>query len=234
MSNHAVFSYAHPDDETFLSACLIRRFADSGNPPALLLATSGDAGNKNGAYAHLPRMELGKLREREMKLAAEILKLDTVEFLRFPDGKLKEADEHSFLQGVIEFINKRQPAAVFTFPPDGGNFHPDHMAISRITTMAVVGGHCPSVRQLYYLMSDTLRTEGRKPTFSVDTKPLWNVKAEAIRAHDSQILAAERYFGKLNDPLDARRYESFVLAWERGVLWPDKRAEDALKELKLQ
>ena len=61
MCAHAAFCYAHPDDETFLSGCLIRMLADCSHPPALLLATRGDAGNKNGAYSQLSREELGKL-----------------------------------------------------------------------------------------------------------------------------------------------------------------------------
>ncbi|MDQ1914639.1 PIG-L family deacetylase [Paenibacillus sp. GD4] len=234
MNAHVVFCYAHPDDETFLSGCLIRMLADRGHPPALLLATRGDAGNKNGAYTHLSRAELGELREKEMELAARVLHLGKVEYLGLPDGKLSEADETLFLNHVVNFINRLQPAAVFTFPPNGGNFHPDHMAISRVTTKAVVGGSCPSVAQLYYMSSDTLAKEGHRPTFTIDTKPLWNVKADALRAHDSQILAIERYFGKLHEFPEERRYEAFVLAWERGRHWPVISEEKALKDLKLK
>lgn len=234
MSNRIVFSYAHPDDESFLSACLIRQLAESGDPPALLLATRGDAGGKNGNYAHLSKMDLGHLREKEMGRAADVLKLDAVEFLGFPDGKLAESDEQAFLQRVVTFLNRRRPSVVFTFPPDGGNFHPDHMAISRITTKAVVGGQCPSVKQLYYTMSEPVKNAGHKITFSVDTKPMWDVKAEALRAHDSQILGIERYFGKLHDFPETRRYESFVIAWEQGVFWPEKSEESAREELGLR
>ncbi|RCW47806.1 PIG-L deacetylase family protein [Paenibacillus prosopidis] len=234
MSNRIVFSYAHPDDESFLSACLIRQLAESGDQPALLLATRGDAGGKNGAYAHLSKMDLGHLREKEMGRAAGVLKLDAVEFLGFPDGKLAECDEQAFLQGVVAFLNRRRPSGVFTFPPDGGNFHPDHMAISRITTKAVVGGQCPSVKQLYYTMSEPVMNAGHKPTFSVDTKPMWDVKAEALRAHDSQIIGIERYFGKLHDFPETKRYESFVIAWEQGVFWPEKSEDCAREELGLR
>lgn len=107
------------------------------------------------------------------------------------------------------------------------------MAISRMTARAVTSGACPTVERLYYVMSDTLAQEGRRPTLTIDTRPLWPVKADALRAHASQRLAIERYFGKLDDVPESRRYESFVLAWERGASWPDKPEEAALRELKL-
>lgn len=227
------FIYAHPDDETFLSACLIRQLADSGHPPALLLATRGDAGKKNGAYGHLTNEQLGELREREMSHAAAVIGLSEVVHLGYPDGKLAEVEERAAVERVADFINKRQSKALVTFPEDGGNRHPDHMAISRITTKAVLSGKCPSVKQLYYVMSNALQEEGRKPTFSIDTERQWKMKAEALRSHDSQILAIERYFGKLDVFPENRRYESFILAWEQGVFWPEKTEAEARKELQL-
>ncbi|TVY07734.1 PIG-L deacetylase family protein [Paenibacillus cremeus] len=227
------FIYAHPDDETFLSAGFIRQLADAGHPPSMLLSTRGDAGNKNGDYIHWSREQLGELREREMSRAAEILGLAEVEYLGLPDGKTAEADESTFLEGVIRFINHHRPRTLVTFPLDGGNRHPDHMAISRMTTKAVLSGRCPSVEQLYYIMSAALAEEGRKPTFQLDVERQWSMKADALRAHDSQKLAIGRYFGPLDTFPENRRYESFILAWELGEIWPEKDAEQALRELDL-
>ncbi|MFC4101280.1 PIG-L deacetylase family protein [Paenibacillus xanthanilyticus] len=221
MTTSVMFCYAHPDDETFLSAGLIRTLSDEGFPPALLLATSGDAGQKNGAYRDWTREKLGTLREQEMAAAAKILGIADSRFLRLPDGRLQETDEAWFVQQVAEAINQVQPSAVFTFPPDGGNGHQDHRAISRIVTKAVVEGHCSSVRQLYYVFSDSLAQEGRTPAVTIDTLPLWPIKADALRAHDSQIEAIKRYFGDLSDCLPERRYEAFALAWESGAWWPE-------------
>ena len=51
MSQTAAFIYAHPDDETFLSGCLIRQLADQGDNPILLLATRGEAGRQEWSCA---------------------------------------------------------------------------------------------------------------------------------------------------------------------------------------
>ncbi|NOU94248.1 PIG-L family deacetylase [Paenibacillus sp. LMG 31456] len=231
MTHTIGFIYAHPDDETFLSACLIRQLVDKGERPVLLLATKGDAGKKNGHVAHLSNEELASLRVHEMQQAAEILGLTDIEHLGHPDGKLNQVDEILFIEQVAEFINKHQLQIVFSFPEDGGNFHPDHMSISKVTTAAVLSGKCPSVQKLYYCMSNTLLQQGHEPSIIIDTKPQWEMKANALRAHASQLLAIERYFGDLSSFPENRRYESFVLCWERGVLWPQKQELSVLDDL---
>ncbi len=74
MKHRYGFIYAHPDDETFLSACIIRKLADQGENPVLLLATRGEAG-RQGLERATDRSELAKLREKEMDEAAKVLGL---------------------------------------------------------------------------------------------------------------------------------------------------------------
>jgi LmbE family N-acetylglucosaminyl deacetylase len=217
------FIYAHPDDETFLSGCLVRQLADEGARPVLLLATKGDAGWKNGPVAHLSREQLAELRVQEMEQAAEILGVSLTEHLGHPDGRLNTVDEDTAVNEIAEFINRHRLQVVFTFPPDGGNSHPDHIAISQLTTAAVLSGKCPTVQKLYYALSNTLLQQGHPVSIQIDTKPGWAVKAEALRKHASQILAIERYFGDLSECPENRRFEAFVLGWERGSLWPGRQ-----------
>ncbi|WP_028548592.1 PIG-L deacetylase family protein [Paenibacillus sp. UNC451MF] len=222
MSRTTAFIFAHPDDESFLCACLIKQLAEQGEKPVLLLATRGDAGKKNGDVGHLTNEELGAQREQEMMKAASILGLSQVEHLGYPDGKLKEIEEGEFIERVIHFILEHKPEVVVTFPEDGGNFHPDHMTISKIATSAVLSGRCPSVQKLYYISSNTLKENGHHPSIALDTEPYWSMKAEALHAHESQIYAIRRYFGDLESFPENRRYESFVLAWERGAWYPPR------------
>jgi LmbE family N-acetylglucosaminyl deacetylase len=231
MSQTIAFIYAHPDDETFLSACLIRQLADEGNKAVLLLATKGDAGKKNGSFSHLSNEELGAVREDEMQKAADIMGVAKLEHLSYPDGKLHTIDPTAFLEKVIRFINKHLPKVIVTFPEDGGNHHLDHMAISDVTTKAVLSGRCPSVQKLYYIASNTLLDNGHLPAFFIDTEYQWEMKAQALKAHESQILAIERYFGKLVHFPENRRYESFILGWERGEFWPVKQERSILDDL---
>jgi LmbE family N-acetylglucosaminyl deacetylase len=231
LSHTIGFIYAHPDDETFLSACLIRQLADQGDNPVLLLATKGDAGKKNGVFGHLSNAELAAVRELEMKQAADIMGISITEFLDYPDGKLNTVNSAEFVDKVVLFINKHQPSVIFTFPEDGGNGHLDHMAISDITSKAVWSGRCPSVQKLYYVATTPLMEKGHLPAYSIDTESQWEMKAQALKAHDSQILAINRYFGDLSELPESRRYESFVLGWERGVFWPRKQEQSIMDGL---
>ncbi|WP_248926254.1 PIG-L deacetylase family protein [Paenibacillus hamazuiensis] len=235
MTAKVAFLFAHPDDETFLCSCLIRKLADAQVPVSLLLATKGDAGYKNGYVKdlNLTREQLGAIRVREMEEAARILGIpqEAVQFLDFPDGQLQEADPDEFLRQVTAFLQRHEPQVVVTFPPDGGNGHRDHIAISQVTTKAVLGGGGPSVQKLYYCSSPALELSGHLPSVRLDTADMWAMKAEALKAHRSQLLAIERAFGTLDKVPEARRYEEFVLAWERGIRWPKKTEKSVLDGL---
>lgn len=214
------FIYAHPDDETFLSGCLIRQFADEGNSPVLLLATRGEAG-RQGLVRATNKSELARLREEEMKAAAEVLGISHVEHLGYPDGQLAVIDFDSLVAGVVSFIQRYELENVFSFAEDGGNGHPDHITISKATTAAVLSGKCPSVRRLYYAASGSLRDQGHQPSIVVDTEPGWSIKAAALQAHATQHVTIAKNFGDLTVFPEARRWEAFVLGWEDGVMWPE-------------
>ncbi|NQX64573.1 PIG-L family deacetylase [Paenibacillus alba] len=229
MATRYGFIYAHPDDETFLSACLIRELADQGEAPVLLLATRGDAG-RQGLERAANREELAQLREEEMKAAAEVLGLADVEHLGWPDGQLAMIDFEDLVAGVIAFIQKHELEILFSFAEDGGNGHPDHVTISKATTAAVLSGQCPSVRKLYYASSSTLRANGHKSSIVVDTEANWKMKAAALQAHATQHVAIAKYFGDLAAFPEERRFEAFVLGWQDGVMWPKPEIAAQLEE----
>ncbi|MEW9698749.1 PIG-L deacetylase family protein [Paenibacillus sp. SI8] len=223
------FIYAHPDDETFLSACVIRGLADLGESPVLLLATRGEAG-RNRTERATNKEELAALREQEMAAVSGILGISQVDYLGWPDGQLGAIDFHKLVDGVILFIQRNELRVIFTFPEDGGNGHPDHVAISKATTAAVLSGKCPTVRKLYYAASGSLRSAGYSPSIAVDTEAGWSVKAAALRAHASQHVAIANYFGDLDVFPVERRFEAFVLGWRDGTMWPQE-AQTTLLEL---
>ncbi|MFD0697038.1 PIG-L deacetylase family protein [Paenibacillus sp. GCM10027628] len=228
MATRFGFIYAHPDDETFLSACLIRQLADQGQSPSLLIATRGEAG-RLGTERAANKEELAALREQEMTEAASILGISVVEFLGWPDGQLGHISFDELVDGVISFIQRHELNVIFSFAEDGGNGHPDHVAISKATTAAVLSGKCPTVKKLYYAASATLRSAGHVPSIRIDTESGWDVKAAALRAHASQHVAIAKYFGDLHTFPEERRYEAFVLGWRDGILWPSEN-QASIKE----
>jgi len=234
MGDTVAFVYAHPDDEAFLSAALIRRLADEGHRPVLLLATKGDAGGRNGYAAHLGREELGELRVEEMTRAGELMGIAHIEHLGYPDGLLDTADETEAVSRTVRFLREQRASVVVTFPENGGNGHRDHIAISRIATAAVLSGECASVRKLYFAAAPSGDPEAEGvPSAAVrlDTEPYWPVKAAALAAHRSQRLAVERVFGKLDKFPEDRRYELFVLRRAAGQDWPEREERSVLDGL---
>jgi LmbE family N-acetylglucosaminyl deacetylase len=216
------FMYAHPDDESFLSACLIRQIVDRGGKAVLLSATPGDAG-QTGLLGNLSREELAAQRVKELANAGEILGLSDIHHLGLPDGKLAEHVETELVEHVIAYINEQRADIIVTFPADGGNRHPDHIAIHQATLAALESGRCPSIQKLYVQSSPITEEQGHQPSYQIDTACLWDVKADALKAHVSQRLVIEKYFGNFQTFPEIRRYETFVLLWERGTLWPSKQ-----------
>lgn len=208
------FILAHPDDETFMAGALIRRLADSDGRPVLLVATRGEAGFRNGDYADVGPQRLAAIRDAEMAEAGRVLGLTEIEQLGYPDGKLNEADAGRLAGQIAAFADRHGVTTLVTFPPDGGNGHPDHIAISMATTMAFNSGKIAGAKLLLYAMSDAMAA-GRRPDLRQETTSRWPVKAAALRAHDSQKYAIGRYFGSLDTVRPERMYENFVVGGER-------------------
>jgi N-acetylglucosamine malate deacetylase 2 len=215
MSSTIGFIYAHPDDETFGSACYIRELSNQGHRPVLLLATKGDAG-KTGYLGPMSKERLADTRVREMEKAAAIIGMNVVEHLGHPDGKLAEVDESQLAGEVIEFINRHHCETIVSFPADGINGHPDHVAIHRAADRAVRSGACPSVQRMYCLGPLDQEEALKKADLRIDTVPMWEMKAAALLAHESQRFAVNRVFGSLEKAPQHVRYETFILTWERN------------------
>ena len=156
---------AHPDDETLGFGGVLARSAAEGIETFLVTATRGEGGRhcgvRPGEDRHPGSDVLGELRESELRAAAAALGLHGVSQLGYPDGRLDGADPSDVLARLVAEIRRCRPHVVTTFAPDGAYGHPDHVAISQLTTAAcMAAGHAdgPSgtgsphaVSKLYYL-----------------------------------------------------------------------------------
>lgn len=213
---------AHPDDESFSSACTIYEAAVRGHQVSCLLATWGDAG-KTGYLGPMTKQELALQRRKEMQQAAGILKIRIIEGLGYPDGQVNALDRSVLVNDIVEFIQRHQIEIVVTFPSDGVSGHLDHIAVHHATNQAILSGRCPSVRKLYYFASTIMLEAGHKPSVHIDSTTHWDKKKAALLAHESQRLSVERVFGNLEAPPEFFRMESFILAWEEGSIFPVKQ-----------
>jgi LmbE family N-acetylglucosaminyl deacetylase len=127
--------YAHPDDESFGSGGTIALAARRGFQIELICATSGEKGTASGEGESITQGELGKIRERELRNAAQILGIERVFFLRYRDGSLATMSHTKGIAAVRRIMGAFRPNIVITFSPrDGITGHRDHRTIGAWAT----------------------------------------------------------------------------------------------------
>ncbi|WP_243091353.1 PIG-L deacetylase family protein [Thermus neutrinimicus] len=197
----------HPDDESFGAGGVLLLAKKAGLRTGILTLTRGEAGRTLGLC---PPEELPRVRTQELERAAGILEVDFLEVLSFPNA-LPQAvsSEHRAAEdprglasgkglldhpeaeaAIRERLLAQRPRYVLTFPPDGINGHPDHVAASRYATRAAEG-----LAQVVYFV----RPEGSWPVTHRLHLPEWALarKLKALAQHRTQALSLldfmERY-----------------------------------------
>ena len=129
---------AHPDDESLGTGGVLAKSAAEGVATYLVTATRGERG-RFGDCATSPGPEIvGRTREAELRAAAKELGLRDVEFLGYPDGGLDGVDAAEAIEKIVGHLRRIRPHVVVTFGPEGAYGHTDHIAISQLTTAALV------------------------------------------------------------------------------------------------
>lgn len=209
---------AHPDDESLGLGGVLARYNHEGIKTTLVTATRGE----RGRYGDLPERpsleEVGRMREKELRSASLKLGIREVEFLDYKDGDLDRADPHEAISKITHCIRRHRPQVVLTFGPEGAYGHPDHIAISQLTTAAITASadsdFCGNnkievepathrVSKLYYMVLTDTKWEAFTSAFrdirlEVDgvkrralTVPEWFVTTEIdTRDHWEQVWAA--------------------------------------------
>jgi LmbE family N-acetylglucosaminyl deacetylase len=144
----------------------------------LVCATRGERGWGGPPEANPGLAAFGRQREGELASAAEALGLRSVTYLDYIDGDLAAAPYAEAVGRLVKAIRRRRPHVVITFPPDGNYGHPDHIAISQLTSAALVcaadaayvdpAGQPPHrVMKFYYLVDTQSVVDGWHALFGV-------------------------------------------------------------------
>jgi LmbE family N-acetylglucosaminyl deacetylase len=211
-----LFSFAHPDDESFAAAGTAMRYGAAGARTVLVTATRGERG-KAGDPPVCAVEDLPAWRERELRDAARIIGFDALHILDYRDRELADAKPDEIRQALVELIRRERPTIVGTFDPNGFNLHPDHIAISRFTADAIAAAADPR----WYPSSGAPHTVARvvwtppiaawevgtidglaaRPgaDFVIDVSRWRDRKEAALRAHRSQHLSIDRLFFSQTD-----------------------------------
>ncbi len=122
---------AHPDDESFIAAALLKTNADSGGSNMLVCATRGGRG-----MSHLPRpmsvRRLKAVRTRELRNACKLLSVTAPVIMDIPDG---DVEHHvlTFRRRSHTVARAFRPDFIMSFGPDGFSGHHDHIASHRVS-----------------------------------------------------------------------------------------------------
>jgi LmbE family N-acetylglucosaminyl deacetylase len=204
---------AHPDDESLGTGGTLARYAAEGVETYLVTATRGERGRFGDSGEHPGPDVVGAAREAELRAAAEVLGIREVTQLGFPDGGLDAVDPIHAQNVIAAHLRRIKPHVVVTFGPEGAYGHPDHIAISQLTTAAVVraAGSDGAVSKLYYIawgastwaayqkalkrlvttVDGTEREVVPVPdweiTTRIDTSAVWETVLSAVRCHRTQM-----------------------------------------------
>jgi LmbE family N-acetylglucosaminyl deacetylase len=130
--------FPHPDDETMGLGSTLARYSSEGVETYLLCATHGERGWYDSEGPNPGFENVARIREAELRCAAENLGLHEVSFLDYIDGDVDQAKPEEIIGKIVTDIRRIKPHVVVTFGPDGNYGHPDHIALSQFTSGALV------------------------------------------------------------------------------------------------
>jgi LmbE family N-acetylglucosaminyl deacetylase len=227
MKKRILFSFAHPDDESFTVGGLLASLASREDIETIVYTTTlGDAG-KCGNPPICEQEALPDIRKKELKLAAEILGINYLVYDTFPDGKLNTLAPAVLANRVEEVIREYQPQIVITFPPHGISGHPDHIEIQKATMQAIKQNEHLSVEALYYVTVTkscdcNMQVAYANTLDEIDVTIQYGLKEaeivkRALKAHRTQHNSVERVFPSIHQDNFEKfgNIEHFMLAWSK-------------------
>lgn len=193
-SGRLMVIFPHPDDETMASGGLLLAAKQRGWETIAVTLTKGGAGK---IFGHVDGLIVAEVREKELKKAAKILRIDRLVIANFPDGRLREQKE-ILKKWLTVAIKKYRPDLVVSYDHSGLTGHPDHI-VSSLAVKEVITREKGEKRPLLFWV--TLAEELRRlpafqlardffsrPTHRLDLGWNWLRKWRAARAHKSQRL----------------------------------------------
>jgi LmbE family N-acetylglucosaminyl deacetylase len=195
---------AHPDDADFGAGGTIAHWSSLGIEVHYCLLTNGD----QGGFDDTPRDQMGPMRQREQRAAAEILGAKSLTFLNHRDGHLEPTIERR--GEVVKVIREIKPQRMLIQSPERNweriyASHPDHLAAGEIAIQAVYpdarnefafpelfkAGLDPWTVEEVWVMGNKVRNHYVEITQHIDKK------IAALRAHTSQTSHMEDLEGRI-------------------------------------
>jgi LmbE family N-acetylglucosaminyl deacetylase len=187
---------SHPDDAEFGAAATIAHLTQVGVRVDYVVTTDGGRGTEDPQVT--PEM-LAAIRQSEQRAAADVLGVDEIVHLGYPDGYLTASLD--LRRDVTRQIRRFRPDLVITQNPqrrlDHNPFigHPDHLATGEATLASVY----PAARDRLnfpelldeglepWKVRQVLLTGVEEPNLWVDVADTFDLGLDALRQHRSQV-----------------------------------------------
>ena len=182
---------AHPDDEVLGCGGSIAKWVKEGHEVHVLIMAEG-ATSRDRHRDRASRKETLSILAQSAKRAAEILGVETIELLDYPDNRMDSVDLIDVVKTVEEIIEKLQPAMVVTH--HAGDLNIDH----QITHQAVITACRPQPEQTVkriLTFEVPSATEWISSTYVSPFTPNWfedisdtlELKIKALEAYESEM-----------------------------------------------
>ncbi|MEX1045795.1 MAG: PIG-L family deacetylase [Actinomycetota bacterium] len=208
--------WAHPDDETYLTAGIMSAAIKNGQRVVCVTATRGEEGSLD--EEKWPPATMGEVREKELMNSLAITGVTEHIWLDYRDGTLKDLDQQGATARVQSILEEVNPDSVFSFGPEGMTGHEDHIATQRWTETAFENSAKPGAK-LYWATTTPEWAAEFAPKldefnvfFNIDGPPvtppgqlaihyalppdILAQKMDAIEAHESQVEGMVAAFGR--------------------------------------
>lgn len=123
----------HPDDETLSAGGTIRQAVRRGDSVSVVTLTRGERGRTLGICS---QEQLADVRSQEFTAAMSLLGVVNALLFSYPDGSLASRSDEA-AEDLRALVERTRPVVVATFPANGLNGHPDHVASHHITRTAL-------------------------------------------------------------------------------------------------
>ncbi|WP_205650181.1 PIG-L family deacetylase [Actinoplanes solisilvae] len=182
---------AHPDDESFALGAVLDLLTACGVPVTLLCLTHGEA-----STLHARAGDLATVRGTELRAAAAVLGVESVDLLDYPDAHLGQYPLDELAGHVRRLIAAQHPSHLLVFDTGGVTGHPDHqratqaaLTAARATGRTVLAWTIPE--DIAVRLNDQFGTAfvGRRPDeIDLRLSVSRTRQRRAIAAHRSQSL----------------------------------------------
>lgn len=190
-------AFAHPDDETRFLGGTLGMLAAKGARVHLLISTRGEGG-EIGEPPLCSQEELGRVRENEMKCAAEALGASSLTFLDYVDPVVSEggdvfafkADKQILASQLLSAAQKVGAEVIISHGSNGEYGHPAHKLMHQAVMQAVEKVDNLVVYSVSAIYDDhpkpRLANKDDQADFILDIEPWYSAKLDATICHQTQ------------------------------------------------